>query len=178
MEDNFRNTLIIISAIVIAAIFIHGYWTIRKQKNPYKLKAKAEPIVHETRGFDGSGFDQDGVSKPKVVGANTLKNGASVKSHQLEGRADFHSDEPMPLDIPPQSFEEKAPVQTDNFGELLNNTEAVPEHLKQQALSDAPNYEEDLFPETSPNLQEIEEVTENVTDEITEEAIEDRRSYR
>lgn len=173
MEDNFRNTLIIISAIVIAAIFIHGYWTIRKQKNPYKLKAKAEPIVPETRGFDGSGFDQDGVSKPKVVGANTLKNGASVKSHQLEGRADFHSDEPMPLDIPPQSFEEKAPVQTDNFGELLNNTEAVPEHLKQQALSDAPNYEEDLFPETSTNLQEIEEVTENVTDEITEEAIEE-----
>ena len=158
MEDNFRNTLIIISAIVIAAIFIHGYWTIRKQKNPYKLKAKAEPIVPEARGFDGSGFDQDGVSKPKVVGANTLKNGASVKSHQLEGRADFHSDEPMPLEIPPQSYEEKTPVQADNFGELLNDTEAVPEHLKQQALSDAPNYDDDIFPETPDSPQEIEEV--------------------
>jgi cell division protein ZipA len=162
MEDNFRNTLIIISAIVIAAIFIHGYWTIRKQKNPYKLKAKAEPIVPETRGFDGSGFDQDGVSKPKVVGANTLKNGASVKSHQLEGRADFHSDEPMPLEIPPQSFEEKTLVQADNFGELLNDTEAVPEHLKQQALSDAPNYDEDLFPTTTDSPQEHEEVIEEV----------------
>lgn len=162
MEDNFRNTLIIISAIVIAAIFIHGYWTIRKQKNPYKLKAKAEPIVPETRGFDGSGFDQDGVSKPKVVGANTLKNGASVKSHQLEGRADFHSDEPMPLEIPPQSFEEKTLVQADNFGELLNDTEAVPEHLKQQALSDAPNYDEDLFPTITDSPQEHEEVIEEV----------------
>ena len=51
MEDSFRNTLIIISAIVIAAIFIHGYWTIRKQKNPYKLKTKDEPVVPESRGF-------------------------------------------------------------------------------------------------------------------------------
>ena len=56
MEDNFRNTLIIISAIVIAAIFIHGYWTIRKQKNPYKLKTKVEPVAPQSRGFDGSGF--------------------------------------------------------------------------------------------------------------------------
>jgi len=66
MEDNFRNVLIILSAIVITAIFIHGLWTIRKQKNPYKLKAskdKAEPI---TRDFDRKGFDQDGVGQVKV----------------------------------------------------------------------------------------------------------------
>ena len=28
MEDNFRNALIIISAVVIGAIFVHGLWTI------------------------------------------------------------------------------------------------------------------------------------------------------
>ena len=33
MEDNVRNALIILSGVVIAAIFIHGLWTIRKQKN-------------------------------------------------------------------------------------------------------------------------------------------------
>ncbi|GAW96007.1 MULTISPECIES: cell division protein ZipA [Colwellia] len=67
MEDNFRNVLIILSAIVITAIFIHGLWTIRKQKNPYKLqtsKNKVEPI---TRDFDGKGFDQDGVGQIKVT---------------------------------------------------------------------------------------------------------------
>jgi len=67
MEDNFRNALIILSGVVIAAIFIHGLWTIRKQKNPYKLKAsktKAKPII---RDFDRSGFDQDGVSQVKVL---------------------------------------------------------------------------------------------------------------
>lgn len=66
MEDNFRNVLIILSAIVITAIFIHGLWTLRKQKNPYKLKTskdKAEPI---TRDFDRKGFDQDGVGQVKV----------------------------------------------------------------------------------------------------------------
>ena len=38
MEDNFRNALIILSGVVIAAIFIHGLWTIRKQRIPISLK--------------------------------------------------------------------------------------------------------------------------------------------
>ena len=67
MEDNFRNILIIISAVVIGAIFIHGLWTIRKNKNPYKLKAKNEKVDAKERGFDASGFDQDGVGKARVV---------------------------------------------------------------------------------------------------------------
>ena len=152
MEDSFRNTLIIISAIVIAAIFIHGYWTIRKQKNPYKLKTKDEPVAPESRGFDGSGFDQDGVSKPKIVGNNPLRDEPTVKSHLVEDGDEFHSDKPMPDAVPPAAFEDKE--QGLNFGALLNETEEVPEHLKQQALSDAPNYvvennhEEDFFPES------------------------------
>ena len=71
MEYNFRTALIVISAVVITAIFVHGFWTIRKNKNPYKLKAKSksktENVEIQNRGFDGSGFDQDGVSKPRVV---------------------------------------------------------------------------------------------------------------
>lgn len=71
MEGDFRNTLIIISAIVIAGIFIHGFITIRKNKNPYKLKTIDEKIEPVERGFDGSGFDQDGVSNIRVVGEQT-----------------------------------------------------------------------------------------------------------
>jgi len=67
MEGDFRNTLIIISAVIIIVIFIHGFITIRKNKNPYKLKATNEKVEPVKRGFDGSGFDQDGVSKPRVV---------------------------------------------------------------------------------------------------------------
>jgi len=73
MEGNFRNTLIILSAVIIAVIFIHGFITIRRNKNPYKLKATNEKIEPLERGFDGSGFDQDGVSKPRV------KNGKSTE---------------------------------------------------------------------------------------------------
>ncbi len=68
MEGDFRNTLIIISAVVIAAIFIHGFITIRRNKNPYKLKTTNEKVEPVERGFDGSGFDQDGVSEVRVVG--------------------------------------------------------------------------------------------------------------
>jgi len=66
MEDNFRNTLIIISAVIIGAIFVHGLWTIRKNKNPYKLKASKEKLEPQSRNFDHGGFDQDGVGKIKV----------------------------------------------------------------------------------------------------------------
>lgn len=158
MEDNFRNTLIIISALVIAAIFIHGYWTIRKHKNPYKLKTKVEPVAPQSRGFDGSGFDQDGVSKPKVVGAKAQNEDISVKSHLVEGSTNFHSDEPMPSEVPPGAFEIKPQGHRDDFGVLLNDTEAVPEHLKQQALSDAPNYEGDFFPESDDTRSVADEV--------------------
>lgn len=67
MEDNVRNALIILSGVVIAAIFIHGLWTIRKQKNPYKLKASKEKVQPIARDFDGKGFDQDGVGQVKVL---------------------------------------------------------------------------------------------------------------
>jgi len=58
--------LIIISAVVIGAIFVHGLWTIRKNKNPYKLKASKVKVKPLERNFDRGGFDQDGVSKVKV----------------------------------------------------------------------------------------------------------------
>jgi len=67
MEDNVRNALIILSGVVIAAIFIHGLWTIRKQKNPYKLKASKDKVKPLKRDFDGKGFDQDGVGQVKVL---------------------------------------------------------------------------------------------------------------
>ena len=70
MEDNFRSILIIISAIVIGAFFIHGLWTIRKNKNPYKLKTSKEVVPSPERDFDRSGFDQDGVGKITVKSKN------------------------------------------------------------------------------------------------------------
>lgn len=124
MEVSFRNTLIIISAIVIVGIFIHGYWTIRKQKT------KDEVVKSQPRGFDGSGFDEVGVSKPKVVGNNPLHHEAVLKSHRINDAKDFHTDKPMPESVPSAVFEDKEP--SFNFGELDNEIEEIPEHIKQQ----------------------------------------------
>lgn len=121
MEDNFRNVLIIISAVVIAAIFIHGYWTIRKNKNPYKLKAKNEKIAAEPRGFDGSGFDQDGVSKPRVVGAPSL-NENEIPDEPAP--APTFDAEPLPKDIEEPSAEQ--PALEPNIGDLSDIDEQPP----------------------------------------------------
>jgi cell division protein ZipA len=93
MEDNFRTALILISAVVITAIFVHGFWTIRKNKNPYKLKTKAkksEQVEPLNSGFDGSGFDQDGVSKPRII-ENPLKEEVSHQEVPMPAAADYEA---------------------------------------------------------------------------------------
>ena len=107
MEDNFRNALIIISAIIIAAIFIHGLWTIRKNKNPYKLKASHDKVEPLNRDFDRSGFDQDGVSEVRVV--KTALTGeidnppADEEIPNQPAPAPEYHDEPLPVDMPKEA---------------------------------------------------------------------------
>ncbi len=91
MEDNFRNTLIIISAVIIGAIFVHGLWTIRKNKNPYKLKTSKEKSGPISRNFDHGGFDQDGVSKVKIKAQDDLSDtqvltATTQESHEIDNQ--------------------------------------------------------------------------------------------
>jgi cell division protein ZipA len=86
MQDSLRNTLIILSAIVIAAIFIHGLWTIRKNKNPdqsddqsttgneAEQSRKQGDIDPVKRDFGDLGFDQDGVGQARVIKAGAQYN--------------------------------------------------------------------------------------------------------
>ena len=97
MEGNFRNALIIISAIVIGAIFIHGLWTIRKNKNPYKLKAKKTKVENFERGFDQSGFDQDGVSRARVVDPESILS--DEETPDIPAPAPEYSEDPIPKDL-------------------------------------------------------------------------------
>jgi len=114
MEDNFRNALIILSGVIIAAIFIHGLWTIRKQKNPYKLKASKEKIKPLPRDFDGSGFDQDGVGQIKVLKQD---NEPEVKSEK-----DFEQD------ISLEEIRHLENGQNDESYNELSSKEQVSEH--------------------------------------------------
>jgi cell division protein ZipA len=95
MEESFRNSLIIISAIIIGAIFVHGLWTIRKNKNPYKLKATPKEIEAQElkkRDFDRSGFDQDGVSQVKVVSKTESINTVLENEHEFTNKVNSENE--------------------------------------------------------------------------------------
>ncbi len=134
MEDNFRNALIVISAIVIAAIFIHGLWTIRKNKNPYKLKTKhtkTEPIY---RGVDSSGFDQDGIGKVKVI--TTALTGeienppADEEIPNQPAPAPAFDEEPLPVDVE----EVSSPIQ--EIEPVINDLPDTPSFVEQELSSE------------------------------------------
>ncbi len=94
MEESFRNSLIIISAIIIGAIFVHGLWTIRKNKNPYKLKATPKEIEAQElkkRDFDRSGFDQDGVSQVKVISKTSDATMLADNEHEFANKVNSES---------------------------------------------------------------------------------------
>jgi len=155
MEDNFRNALIIISAIVIAAIFVHGFWTIRKNKNPYKLKAKTEKVDPVERGFDGSGFDQDGVGKARVVGLNAL-NENEIPSQPAPAPA--FDEEPLPIDVEKPSAQ--APALEPELGDLSDINDHPPEDNTppiEQSSEVAP--EPVVEPIVEPSVKESEEVS-------------------
>jgi cell division protein ZipA len=63
--EGLRIVLIIIGAIAIGAILIHGLWSIRKQGAEQRRQRGEMPPVQES--FDNDGFDQDGIGKVRVI---------------------------------------------------------------------------------------------------------------
>ena len=135
MEDSFRNILIIISAIIIGAIFVHGLWTIRKNRNPYKLKPEKEQQGAEAeseRGYDASGFDRDGVGQVRVVGSNALTGEIDnpPQEHEIPHQpapAPDYSEEPLPADVQDKTEHIAQETDLDQVGTLNFETPSEPE---------------------------------------------------
>lgn len=157
MEDNFRNTLIIISAVIIAAIFIHGLWTIRKNKNPYKLKTTKTKVEPMTRDFDNSGFDQDGVGQVKVLNPTALTGEidnppADEEIPHQPAPAPEYSEEPIPSDI---QVEEQKPAldelelaavgEPQNLPTEVSAKEGIEAEVNQPAEKTQPVYQEPVI---------------------------------
>jgi cell division protein ZipA len=164
MEDNLRTALIVISVVVITAIFVHGFWTIRKNKNPYKLKAKpknskdSEMIEPVDRGFDGSGFDQDGVSKPRII-ENPLKDEVS------------HQEVPMPAAA---DYEEQAASYQEVTHEDSEPTLGNIDDISQQSESDVPDLsaqDESLFEQVKAEAEEVLSIEETEKSEKLEKNV-------
>ncbi|MDD1783319.1 cell division protein ZipA [Enterovibrio sp. ZSDZ35] len=63
MMQELRLVLIILGAVAIAALLLHGLWTSRKEK-PAKF---AERPIGKLRDKDDTGFDQDGIGSVRVI---------------------------------------------------------------------------------------------------------------
>ena len=146
MEDNFRNALIIISAVVIGAIFVHGLWTIRKNKNPYKLKTTDEQLGKEDPVVDKSGFDQYGVSAPRVVEHSALTG--EIKNPPKDDEipeapapAPHFNDEPLPQDLKAKeshiAIDQQETDTSDYQPPRVDDVTVTPvEHEQEEALED------------------------------------------
>ncbi|SET12282.1 cell division protein ZipA [Thalassotalea agarivorans] len=165
MEDNFRLVLIIIAAVVITAIFLHGLWTIRKNKNPYKLKAKENKSEPDLRNFDSSGFDQDGVSEARVVGANSLTGEIDnpPAEEEIAGQpapAPQYNEDPIPADLKlkPTIAEEPALDNIDNLNFVADDPQEDDFSLTQTAgVNDALALPEDALPQEQEETPKKEE---------------------
>lgn len=141
MEDNVRNALIILSGVVIAAIFIHGLWTIRKQKNPYKLKASKNKVKPLKRDFDGKGFDQDGVGQIKVL--------KQTNEPEVSSERDF--EQSITLD----DISHLDGGQSDKAYSDLNSLEQISEHdTRKEIILEKPVYQQPVT-QAKPETQKV-----------------------
>lgn len=147
MEENFRNVLIILSAIVITAIFIHGLWVIRKQKNPYKLKTSKDKSAPITRDFDVKGFDQNG------VGQVTVKHSSQRYQSSLEGEAVAENFLSTSVDIPDDLAKSQILIKDDHtpqfikgeLGDELTPTNPIKTNKKNTTVAKERVYIEPLY---------------------------------
>ncbi|OAN13928.1 hypothetical protein A3K86_12935 [Photobacterium jeanii] len=66
-----RLVLIIVGALAISALLLHGLWTSRREK-PTKFGDKPKPVgkLESEQSFDAEGFDQHGVGSVRVKGTD------------------------------------------------------------------------------------------------------------
>ncbi|MDD4863142.1 MAG: cell division protein ZipA [Alishewanella agri] len=65
MADELRLVLIIIGALVLGALFLHGLWTVRKNSN--KVQHRYHPEEDSKDERPGEGFDEYGIGQVRVV---------------------------------------------------------------------------------------------------------------
>lgn len=65
MASELRLVLIILGALVLGGLFIHGLWTVRKNSN--KTQHRYHPEDNEKDHSSGEGFDELGIGQVRVV---------------------------------------------------------------------------------------------------------------
>ncbi|KXF81261.1 cell division protein ZipA [Enterovibrio coralii] len=180
MMQELRLVLIILGAVAIAALLLHGLWTSRKEK-PAKF---AERPIGKLREKDDTGFDQDGIGSVRVI-----KSGDSEapKAPRKEPGLSF-GDKP---DVDPlfanEEPEQKPVVKDDEIDlpafsaadndddDVRKVAEPVASMVSPEPVSSKPMFDverdESFVEDAAPMADVAAETLEDVVEEITEEEV-------
>ncbi|WP_044555801.1 cell division protein ZipA [Shewanella piezotolerans] len=73
--ENLQLVLLVLGAIAIIAVLVHGFWSIRKQQ-PTGFKQSPMTDINRDRR-DAEGFDNDGIGEVRVVKASAAESATS-----------------------------------------------------------------------------------------------------
>ncbi|MDN3652182.1 cell division protein ZipA [Thalassotalea ponticola] len=165
MELSFRDILIIISVVVIIAIYVNGRRKIHKGgKNPIKLKsAKVEepdPNLPE-REFGDDGLDQFGVGIPKPIHLDQPVSKASEETLQA-----------MRGQTPPMTSEDDLYAQApslDDVNELVQQQDSRVAAAHSATVTAKPSGKDSLSPSDEQVVAQKESVEELITEDLDTE---------
>ncbi len=112
-----RLVLIVLGAVAIAALLLHGLWSSKKEK-PVKF---AEKPMGKLRKIDNTGFDQDGIGSVRVI--KTGMNEEPAHFERKEPELDFSDSIDDPL------FAQVDEVTKQNEKEYLTRDENHPDFI-------------------------------------------------
>ncbi|AMG29937.1 cell division protein ZipA [Grimontia hollisae] len=174
MMQELRLVLIILGAVAIAALLLHGLWTSRKEK-PAKF---GEKPIGKLRKKDDSGFDQDGIGSIRVLKAGSSEN---PKTERKEPGLHF-GEKP---DVDPlfagqdettavrEKDQEDLPLPTFSAADADVDLEKTPQTVEKPVV-DSPDVETGLTKEVAEDAKllhsELVETVEPIAEEMVEDA--------
>ncbi|MCL1059856.1 cell division protein ZipA [Shewanella gelidimarina] len=76
--ENLRLVLLLLGAIVIIAVLVHGFWSIKKQQPKGFKQSPMTDINRERR--DSQGFDNDGIGEVRIIKAQSDQSSVTEQS--------------------------------------------------------------------------------------------------
>ncbi|OYD25897.1 cell division protein ZipA [Oceanimonas baumannii] len=110
MQD-LRIILIILGAMAIAALLIHGLWSSKKDRQPSMRDKPMDKVASDPASEDS--FDQDGIGQVRVASANnaTTEQDATADDWREEPRFSALDDDDEPVRVPEPPAARKTAVQ-------------------------------------------------------------------
>ncbi|MCL1127081.1 cell division protein ZipA [Shewanella surugensis] len=87
--ENLQLVLLILGAIAIIAVLVHGFWSIRKQQPKSLKEASKTGRYRDKKSRDADGFDADGISEVRVSKAKPIVSPSRSGTHRKKCNLGF-----------------------------------------------------------------------------------------